>query len=87
METEVILTGIAAAPIIAALVSTFKPLLDKIGGAPIYPIAALALGIAWNVCAALAIADDPNIGVAALIGVTVGLAAGGVYGANKTYLQ
>jgi len=87
MDTTSILTGIAAAPIIAALISgVIKPLIanDKF-----YPLIALAVGIAWNVAATAALIDPlawRDVGAAALVGIITGLAASGVYNSYRTYL-
>ena len=87
MDNTSILTGIAAAPIIAALVSgVVKPILAN---EKFYPLIALTLGIAWNI-GATAILVDPFVwrdaGAAGLVGVITGLAASGVYNSYRTYL-
>jgi hypothetical protein len=76
--SDVILTGLPAAPIIVALVAAIGqalPLLPRRA----YPLLAIALGVAWNV-AATAVLGEP-IASAAVCGVVTGLAASGLYSA------
>lgn len=74
METE-LLAGMAAAPVVAALLQVVKPYLRDPRS---WPIAAIVLAVGWNVAvnastAALA------WHAAALLGVMSGLAASGLY--------
>jgi predicted RND superfamily exporter protein len=72
-----ILTGIAAVPIIVALVAATGAAF----GVPrrFLPILAVGHGIAWNVAAAATFGEP--LSPAALGGVVVGLAASGLYSA------
>lgn len=70
------LTGIAAAPIITALVAAIG------AGAPVlprrlYPLLAIGIGVAWNVMVSAALGQ--LTWVAPIAGVVAGLAASGLY--------
>lgn len=82
MDTE-LLVGLAAAPIIAALLQIVKPFLRDQRW---WPVVALALGISWNV---LANVDSKEFGwsTAVLLGIVVGLAASGLYSTAKTFRE
>lgn len=81
---DLLLTGLAAAPIITALVAAIG---TAVPAAPrrCYPLLAIALGVGWQ-CAVAAAADGLTP-AAALTGIVVGLAASGLYsGAVKPAL-
>ena len=84
MHTELILTGLAAAPIITALVAAIgaaAPVIPR----RLYPMLAVALGVAWSAAAAAALSAFSW--AALLQGIVVGLAASGLYsGAVKPAL-
>lgn len=70
------LFGVAAAPIITALIEAFKPWVsDKRW----WPLVAIALGIVWNVVVGVQTLGDLRIAV--IYGVITGLAASGLYSA------
>jgi hypothetical protein len=71
------LAGLAAAPVITALVAVIgqaAPSLPR----RLYPLLAVALGVAWTVGAAAAAGNGPSWRDA-IDGVVVGLAASGLY--------
>jgi hypothetical protein len=73
---ELLLTGLAAAPIITALVAAIgqaSPVVPRRA----YPLLAVALGIAWQ-CAVASAMGELSV-AAALSGIVVGLAASGLY--------
>lgn len=74
---DLLLTGLAAAPIITALVAAVGAAIPQIPRR-CYPLLAIALGIGWQ--CALVTAEDV-VWRAALSGVVVGLAASGLYSA------
>jgi len=76
--SDVILTGLPATPIIVALVAVVgqaMPMLPR----RVYPLLAVALGVAWNVATAATLAQP--LPTAALCGIVTGLAASGLYSA------
>lgn len=76
------LLGVAGAPIVMALVSAVvKPF---IADQRYWPLAALALGVVWNVGLAYAVHFDPL--TAAFLGVLTGLSAAGTYSGAKAML-
>jgi hypothetical protein len=75
--------GMAAVPVIMALVSVLvKPFISD---ERIYPVAALVLGLGWNIGVAL-VMNLPLVPSVAL-GVVVGLAASGLYSGGKTVVK
>lgn len=79
MDNETIaLTGLAATPIITALVGALGAAVPALPRRA-YPLVAVVIGVAWNVTACAASGD---IGwPAPLFGVVAGLAASGLYSA------
>jgi hypothetical protein len=75
---NVIVTGLAAAPVIVALVAAIGQALPSMPRR-LYPLLAIALGVAWNAAAA-SVLDEP-LAPAALSGIVIGLAASGLYSA------
>jgi hypothetical protein len=76
VDEEVVLVGLAAAPVITALVAVVgqaAPALPRRA----YPALAVVLGVAWNSAAALALGEFTA--VVPLAGVVVGLSASGLY--------
>jgi hypothetical protein len=73
---ELLVSGLAAAPIITALVAAIGAAWP---GLPrrVYPLVAVGLGVLWQ--SALAIVEAELTVEAALSGVVVGLAASGLY--------
>lgn len=85
MDDTTLIAGMASAPAIVALVSALKPWVKRLpwdmvpeGG---WALIAVLMGIGWNVSVASARGDFTIATV--LIGVTVGLAASGLYSAQK----
>jgi hypothetical protein len=76
--SDVMLTGLSAAPIIVALVAAVGQALPMLPRRA-YPLLAVALGVAWNVAAAVVL--DQPLASAALCGIVTGLAASGLYSA------
>jgi hypothetical protein len=76
------LVGVAGAPVVVALVHVAKPWLRD---QRLWPAAAIALGVAWNL--ALAAVLGRPLAEAALLGVLVGLAASGAWSAGKTVAE
>lgn len=76
MELELIVSGMAAAPVIVGLVaatgSAFRAVPRRM-----YPALAVAYGIVWQSAVAWALGDWD--GSAPLAGIVVGLAASGLY--------
>ena len=71
------LTGLGGAGIVWAIVGVLKQafiLPDRL-----LPLLALGLGIAWNVGLRAAAVTDLSYGAAAIMGVTTGLAASGIW--------
>lgn len=86
MDNEMVaLTGLAAAPIITALVAAISAAIPALPRRA-YPIVAVAIGVAWNMAASAA---SGGIGWSAPVyGVVAGLAASGLYsGAVKPALE
>ena len=81
MQPEVMI-GIAAAPIIVAIVNLFKPFFtaDKW-----WPVLAVLAGVAWNVVVSLAYVgvEGPAIAQSGIVGFVVGLSASGLYAAGS----
>jgi hypothetical protein len=81
---ELLLTGLAAAPIITALVAAIGAAVPKVPRR-CYPLLAIALGAGWQ-CATAAVTGELTP-AAALAGIVIGLAASGLYsGAVKPAL-
>ena len=71
-----VLSGVAAAPVIVALVAVAgmaSPRLPR----RVYPALALLFGVAWQ-CAVDAVAGEASL-ASVLVGVVLGLAASGLY--------
>jgi hypothetical protein len=81
--SDTLVTGVAAAPLIAALLQIAKPFVPD---SRWWPLIAIALGISWNL---LANAAAPDLGwiAAGLRGVVTGLAASGIYSTVKTFQE
>ena len=77
IEQPQVLTGMAAVPVVVALVEATGAALAV--PRRWYPLLAIAHGVAWNIIAA-SILEAPAL-PAALGGVIVGLAASGLYSA------
>lgn len=77
--TNDILVGLAAAPVVAALVEVFKPTFNI----PVrfIPMATLVMGVAWNVGARAGEITDIPWASAVFLGILSGLSAGGFYSA------
>ncbi len=85
MEDLTLFLGLAAAPVIAALVQVVKPF---IGDERLWPVVAIGLGIGWNLAVTFAIEQaSDGLFAAGLIGVVAGLAASGLYSAGKTVTE
>lgn len=70
--------GLAGAPVITGLVEVFvKPFItdDRF-----YPVAAVLLGLIWNV--GIAVSTNTDIVLSVLVGIATGLAAAGFYSAT-----
>jgi hypothetical protein len=80
MDIE-LLVGLAAAPIIAALLQIIKPFLTD---SRWWPLAAIILGVVWNVAANVE-TGELAWGTTVLVGIITGLAASGVYSGVKTF--
>ncbi len=86
MDNEMVaLTGLAAAPIITALVAAIGAAIPALPRRA-YPLVAVALGVAWNVAASAAAAQ---LGWSApMYGIVAGLVSSGLYsGAVKPALE
>ena len=81
MDNDIILGGIGAVPIIAALVQIVKTALPAMPTRFI-PLATLVLGMAWQNGYMLAIDQWEPVGL--LFSVVVGLSASGLYAATKS---
>lgn len=73
--------GLGAVPVITGLVQVAKPWITT-DDERWKPVMALAMGVAWNVGVALAM--SASLPLAVVQGVVVGLAASGLYSADKT---
>lgn len=81
---DLLLTGMAAAPAVTALVAAIGAAFPQIPRRA-YPLLAIAVGVGWQCAVA---SDAEPIWRAALSGVVVGLAASGLYsGAIKPALS
>jgi hypothetical protein len=86
MDNETIaLTGLAAAPIVTALVAAIGAAVPALPRRA-YPLVAVAIGVAWNIAASAAAAQ---LGwFAPIYGIVAGLAASGLYsGAVKPAVE
>jgi hypothetical protein len=86
METQTLATlvGVGATPVVTALVQAVKPFLPEEGkgaGAKWPPLVSVVTGVIWNVGVSAAMGTDLAVG--AIVGVTVGLAAAGLYSAGR----
>lgn len=75
---NVILGGLAATPVITALLQVAKQWIPE----RTWPLAAMALGVAWNV--GLTLGTDEFTRTTVFLGIVVGLAASGLYSATKS---
>ena len=80
MDDNVLLGGMAAVPVITALLQVVKPVLPV----RLLPLAAVALGVGWNV--GLTVGTDEFSRATIFVGVLVGLAASGLYSAGRSLL-
>lgn len=78
MENTSLLFGLAAVPVIVALVQVFKAFVSD---QRFWPLIAIVIGIAWNV--AVAAITQQHVAVAGMTGIVVGLAASGLYSVGK----
>ncbi|KKN03983.1 hypothetical protein LCGC14_1102170 [marine sediment metagenome] len=78
VEEEVIFIGMAAAPIITAMVQVIKPFVKD---PRLYPIIAAVLGVGWNV--GFTIGTDDFSRATIFLGLMVGLSAAGIYSAGS----
>lgn len=76
------LAGLAGAPVVIALVQVAKPYL---GDQRLWPIAAIALGIGWNL--ALAAVLGQPLQTAAVLGMLTGLLSTGFWSIGKTFAR
>ncbi len=84
MDDAVVVSGVAAAPVVTALVEAIGRAVPALSRRW-YPLIAIALGVAWS--SAVAFAQGEFAWSAPLVGVVVGLAASGLYsGAVKPAL-
>jgi len=81
MDDTIVLGGLAATPIITALLQVAKPLLP----ARFLPFVAIVLGVGWQV--ALTLGTDEWSRSTVLLGVIVGLAASGLYSAGRVVVE
>ncbi len=79
MDNTTLLFGLAAVPVIVALVQVFKAF---VADARFWPLIAILVGVAWNV--AVGYITQQDLAVAGLTGIVVGLAASGLYSVGKT---
>lgn len=79
MDNTSLLFGLAAVPVIVALVQLFKPF---VADGRYWPLIAVVCGVAWNVAVGYITAE--NLAVSGLTGVVVGLAASGLYSTTAT---
>lgn len=70
------LTGLAAAPIITALVAAIGSAMPALPRRA-YPLLAVGIGVSWNVGASAALGELTWL--APIVGVVAGLAASGLY--------
>lgn len=81
MEEDVVLVGMAAVPIITAIMQAVKIFLpDKA-----IPFAAMATGVAWNV--GLTVGTDEWDRTVIFLGLVIGLAASGLYSAGRVVVS
>ncbi len=84
MDDAVVVFGVAAAPVVTALVAAIGQAVPALSRRW-YPLIAIVLGVAWS--SAVALAQGEFDWSAPLVGVVVGLAASGLYsGAVKPAL-
>ncbi len=81
VEDEVILIGMAAAPVITALLQVVKPYVKDVR---LYPVIAVALGVGWNV--GFTVGTDDFSRVTVFLGILVGLSAAGIYSAGHAVM-
>lgn len=84
METEILVGGLAAAPVIAALANVIKPAL----GIPsrFAALTALVLGVGWDLLAKagdIGGLGDLSWGAVVMLGIMAGLSASGAYSATQ----
>lgn len=79
MDNASLLFGLAAVPVIVALVQLFKPF---VADDRFWPLIAVVCGVAWNVVVGYITGE--NLAVSGLTGVVVGLAASGLYSTGRT---
>lgn len=75
--------GVGGVPVVVALVQLAKPFVSD---ERFWPVLAVALGVVWNVIATVALGGSApgEIARAGVLGVVVGLAAGGLYSGGRT---
>jgi len=77
MNDDTVLVGLAAAPVITALVQMLKPWLPE----RTWPLAALAFGVLWNV--GFTVGTEEFGRATVFLGIATGLAAAGLYSAQR----
>lgn len=81
MDDNIVLGGMAAVPIITALLQMFRGWIPNRA----LPFLALLLGTGWNV--GLTVGTDEFSRYTIFLGIVVGLAASGLYSATKTAVE
>lgn len=76
MDGQLVVTGVAAAPVIVGLVAATGQAVPAMPRR-LYPVLAVAFGVGWQCAAAWALGEWTA--AAPLVGVIVGLAASGLY--------
>ncbi len=81
MDDNIVFGGMAAVPIITALLQMFK------GWVPnkALPFLAIVVGVGWNV--GLTVGTDEFSRTTIFLGIVVGLAASGLYSASKATVE
>ena len=84
MEDGTILTGLAAAPIITAVVQAISVAFPSIPRR-LFPLVSMLAGVLWNVAVAF---DAGELGVTTvLFGIVVGLSASGLYSVARPVVE
>jgi len=77
MDDNIVLGGMAAVPIITALLQIVKDWVPN----KVLPFAAIVVGVVWNV--GLTVGTDEFARSTIFLGIIVGLAASGLYSAGR----
>jgi predicted RND superfamily exporter protein len=78
VDNTTLLFGLAAVPVIVALVQVFKAFVTD---ERFWPLIAIVVGVAWNVAVGYITRQD--LAVAGVTGIVVGLAASGLYDVGR----